>query len=129
MPATRSPPSTRVARPTPPPAVAHCSTMKVWVKRPYGFFLVTPTETDAPKVASFRAWITAQAEEWGRWSWFSRLAAALRGLLPGRPQPDPGTWILLGDGRGVLVTPTETDAPKVASFRAWITAQAEEWGR
>ncbi|SEO52472.1 hypothetical protein SAMN04487843_10247 [Methylobacterium sp. ap11] len=33
--------------------------------------------------------------------WFSRLAAALRGLLPGRPQPDPGTWILLGDGRGV----------------------------
>ncbi len=36
------------------------------VASPYSFFLVTPTETDAPKVACFRAWITAQAETWGR---------------------------------------------------------------
>ncbi|WP_162596259.1 hypothetical protein [Methylobacterium sp. 17Sr1-1] len=34
-------------------------------------------------------------------SWFSRLAAFLLGLLPGRASPDPGTWILLGEGRGV----------------------------
>jgi hypothetical protein len=34
-------------------------------------------------------------------SWFSRLVAALIGLLPGRPAPDPGAWILHGEGRGV----------------------------
>jgi LysR family glycine cleavage system transcriptional activator len=34
------------------------------VASPYSFFLVTPTETDAPKVARFREWITAQAAEW-----------------------------------------------------------------
>ncbi|MGX7704255.1 hypothetical protein [Methylobacterium sp. Gmos1] len=34
-------------------------------------------------------------------SWFSRLATLLLGLLPGRPAPDPGAWILLGEGRGV----------------------------
>ncbi|KMO24768.1 hypothetical protein QR79_10540 [Methylobacterium indicum] len=33
--------------------------------------------------------------------WFSRLAALLRRLLPGRTRPDPGSWILLGEGRGV----------------------------
>ena len=36
------------------------------VASPYSFFLVTPTETDAPKVACFRAWITAQAEACAR---------------------------------------------------------------
>ncbi len=30
------------------------------VASPYSFFLVTPTEDDAPKVARFREWITAQ---------------------------------------------------------------------
>ena len=34
-------------------------------------------------------------------SWFSRLAAALLGMLPWRRSSDPGACILLGEGRGV----------------------------
>ena len=50
-------------------------------------------------------------------SWFSRLAAALLGMLPWRRSSDPGACILLGEGRGEGMWASEERAGNVVLLR------------